>query len=65
MYTYKHIIFYILKLSLMLTSLFIDTILCLTLACLITNPKFGLEFGLFVKINEHKNASSQVEPTHL
>ena len=49
----------------MLTSLFTDKMLCLTLACLITKPKVGLEFGLFVKINEHKNASSQVEPTHL
>lgn len=40
----------------MFMSLFKDIFLCLSLACLVIEPKFGLELGLFVKqmkINKH------------
>ena len=61
-YTYKNIILYIVKSSLRFMffkklkkkslkfmSLFINTLLCLSLTCLIIAPKFGLKFDLFTK----------------
>jgi hypothetical protein len=41
MYTYKHIILYIFKSSLILTSLFTDTLLCLSSAHLLMVLKTG------------------------
>ena len=49
MYTYKHIVLYIFKLSLILTSFFTNTLLCLGLASRKVEPKLGLEIGSFVK----------------
>ena len=48
----------------MFTSLFMKTFLYLSLTCLIVEPKFGHEFGLFSKQKKHKEifSSSQNEP---
>ena len=54
-YTYKHRILYIFKSSLILISLFTNTSLYLSSACLTVEPKLKLELDLFdCKINEYK-----------
>ena len=70
-YTYKNIILYKVKSSLIFTSLFTNILLCLNLACLIIKPFFFLEkqsnlnlsveLFLFSKKSNIKQAFSQVE----
>ena len=50
MHTYEYIILYMLKSILILTNLFTNTLLRLSLAHLIVKLKFGLGFDSFAKI---------------
>ena len=48
-YTYKHIITYILKSNFIITSLLTNTLLCLSLTCLMLQPKVRLKLDSFAK----------------
>ena len=45
----------------MLTSLFTNRLLCLSLAHLLIEFKLGFKLDLFAKINEHKQVFSQAK----
>ena len=48
-YTLKYIILYVVKSNLMFTSMFTNTLLCLSLTSLIVEFKLGHELDLFTK----------------